>query len=400
MNKLFILIVVILLLHSCRNERVTCIESLLSRSKHPIVEKVMSDPDKYELQVRYTTVDRRNDTVLFKHYNYRVDSAHYFYPASTVKMPTAFAAVEFVNELSKLKIPIDIHTPLKIDSSRAPQTSQYSDSCTINELPSVAGFVKEIFTISDNEAYNRLYALVNQKLLNEKLYGKGVFTNSHISSRVGVSGFNKEENSYSNSITFFDGEKQIFKQLGTQQKFEHTNIYKDCIKGKGYLDSNDSLIMEPFNMCDKNFISIQDLERTLMRMIDQESFSKMERFNISEEDRAYILDCMQMYPREVECYKNNKEYTDNYSKFLMFGNNPNIPDHIEIYNKIGLAYGYLTDCAYIKDTKNKVDFYLTCSMSVNENQIYNDGIYEYDEIGFPFMAELGRIIHQHELDKK
>ena len=37
---------------------------------------------------------------------------------------------------------------------------------------------------------------------------------------------------------------------------------------------------------------------------------------------------------------------------------------------------------------------------MNENQIYNDDVYEYDEIGFPFLADLGRIIYQYEINRK
>ena len=34
------------------------------------------------------------------------------------------------------------------------------------------------------------------------------------------------------------------------------------------------------------------------------------------------------------------------------------------------------------------------TISVNENMIYNDDIYEYDEIGIPFLAALGRSVHK------
>ena len=67
-----------------------------------------------------------------------------------------------------------------------------------------------------------------------------------------------------------------------------------------------------------------------------------------------------------------------------------LPKHIEIYNKVGYAYGYLTDCAYIKNTKTNREFILTGTIHVNENQIFNDDTYEYESIGIPFLAELGR----------
>ena len=75
-----------------------------------------------------------------------------------------------------------------------------------------------------------------------------------------------------------------------------------------------------------------------------------------------------------------------------------IPDHIRLFNKVGLAYGYMTDNAYIVDFKNKVEFFLSAAISVNEDDIHN-GQYAYEKTGFPFLANLGRIVYQHELQR-
>jgi hypothetical protein len=85
----------------------------------------------------------------------------------------------------------------------------------------------------------------------------------------------------------------------------------------------------------------------------------------------------------------------------MFGDSKDvIPDNIKIYSKSGLAYGYLTDNAYIVDDINKIEFFLSATIHVNENQIYNDDNYEYDEIGLPFLAKLGRLIYDYELKNR
>ena len=57
---------------------------------------------------------------------------------------------------------------------------------------------------------------------------------------------------------------------------------------------------------------------------------------------------------------------------------------------MGYAYGYLTDCAYIVDKKKNKEWLITATIHVNDNQIFNDDKYEYDNIGIPFLAELGR----------
>ena len=67
-----------------------------------------------------------------------------------------------------------------------------------------------------------------------------------------------------------------------------------------------------------------------------------------------------------------------------------MPEHIIIYNKVGYAYGYLTDCAYIVDKKKNKEYIITATIYVNKNGIFNDDMYEYDTVGLPFLAELGR----------
>ncbi len=77
-----------------------------------------------------------------------------------------------------------------------------------------------------------------------------------------------------------------------------------------------------------------------------------------------------------------------------------MPEHIKIYNKVGYAYGTLTDCAYIHDTKNNIDFMINATILVNSNEVFNDDNYDYDEVGIPFLAQLGRELYEYELKRK
>jgi hypothetical protein len=112
---------------------------------------------------------------------------------------------------------------------------------------------------------------------------------------------------------------------------------------------------------------------------------------------------MSILPRESEFneYRDYGHYPDGYVKYFLYGDTKDpIPDYIKIYNKVGQAYGYLTDNAYIVDSKNKIEFLLSAVIYVNEDGIFNDDKYEYDEIGLPFLANLGRVIYGYELERK
>ena len=61
--------------------------------------------------------------------------------------------------------------------------------------------------------------------------------------------------------------------------------------------------------------------------------------------------------------------------------------------------GFLTDAAYIVDFEHGVEFLLAATLYVNRNETFNDDTYEYDEIGLPFLRELGQAIYEIELER-
>ena len=85
----------------------------------------------------------------------------------------------------------------------------------------------------------------------------------------------------------------------------------------------------------------------------------------------------------------------------MFGDDKTkIPAGIRIFNKVGDAYGYLVDNAYIIDFDNGVEFMLSAVINTNTDGIYNDSKYEYKTLGYPFMKNLGQLIYDFELKRK
>src|ERR1700728_2094119 len=68
---------------------------------HPeLFSHVLNHPTHNEVQILYTQIDRdENNVPHFTSYSYRLNANHYFYPASTVKLPTAIFALEKLNEL-------------------------------------------------------------------------------------------------------------------------------------------------------------------------------------------------------------------------------------------------------------------------------------------------------------
>ena len=112
---------------------------------------------------------------------------------------------------------------------------------------------------------------------------------------------------------------------------------------------------------------------------------------------------MSQYPTETNSppYAKDTALYDSYCKFLMFGDSKKpIPRSIRIFNKVGDAYGFLIDNAYIVDFEKGVEFILAATILCNSDGIFNDDTYDYDAVGFPFLARLGRAAYQYELTRK
>jgi len=368
-----------------------------------LFNEVMKNKEKYELQILYTQINKEAGETTFISHSFNLDSTKYFYPASTVKMPVAFLALQRLNEIKAKGIEINRDTPLEIYKDRDAQTEALVDSTSAIGLPSVGHYINKIFAVSDNDAYCRLYEFLGRDYINTELEKINAFTNSRIVTRVGVDGFDYNENGVTNSLAFVNNGTPVFSQDAQQSQLDFLTPLVGTQKGVGYYDEKEDRIIEKlFDFGQKNFISIIDLEACMKRVFFPDTFEPNERFKLSSADYKFLRESMSSYPRSY-AYPNYDEatYYDSYVKFFLYGDTENrIPEQIKIYNKVGYAYGTLTECAYIEDTKEDISFLLTATMLVNENGIFNDDTYEYEKTGIPFLAELGRKVYEAELANK
>lgn len=78
------------------------LEKLLRNNASTLLTNILNNPDTFHYQLIYTQINRdKNNKPSFKHYYLNVDRNQYFNPASTVKMPIAFLALEKLNKLNK-----------------------------------------------------------------------------------------------------------------------------------------------------------------------------------------------------------------------------------------------------------------------------------------------------------
>ena len=336
-------------------------------SQHPKIKSIIDSADHYQLQVMLSTIDREKDSVKFTDYQFGVSDSNYFYPASTVKLPISLLALEKLNRDPRF----DRNTLFYIDGDTVETT--------------FANEVNKIFAVSDNPAYNRLFEYLGKDYINQTLEDKGI-NPVRISHRLSTS---DAYNPVTKAIIFHQNDTTLTHLQPTVSSPVERLPLQSMYKGAGYIDSNDSLVREPMDFTTKNYLPISSLHAIMKRVIFPQAFSQKDRFQLSENDREFLLKAMSSTPRELGF--NQEDYYDSFGKFFIYGDTKeNIPESIKIYNKVGYAYGYLTDCAYIYDMESGTEFIVTANLLVNENRIFNDGIYQYDSVGIPFLAQLGR----------
>lgn len=354
---------------------------------------VIKNADDYEVQIIYTQIDRdENNIPHFTTHTFNLNE-EYFYPASTIKMPVAFAALEKLNQLSIRGL--DKYSVMKHGAGSKPQTPVEVDTSAENGFPSVAQYIRKIFLVSDNDANNRLYEFMGQQALNKLLHDKG-FHHTRILHRLGSEGaaFSVETNKNTNPVSFYDENDLLYFQGEVQSEADWIFQLKHERRGKGFMLGG-KLYNEPFDFRKKNYVSLIDLHEMLQAVVLPEGVPAYRHFDLTEDDYQFLYHWMSARPRGAK-YPFYDE-PDGYVKFLMYeGNAEKIPEQIKVFNKVGFAYGYLTDVAYIIDTEAKLEFLLSATIHVNENRIFNDNVYEYGTIGLPFLAKLGNIIYEFE----
>lgn len=367
----FFCMVAVLLLNCAPKKSDTDILQETIKSQHPKIKGIIDSADHYEVQILLSTIERKRDSVNFTDYQFRVNDSNYFYPASTVKLPISLLALE---KLGK-------------DPRFDRNSVFYMDGDTLET--SFTNEINKIFAVSDNHAYNLLFEYLGKDYINETLKAKGI-SPLRISHRLSTP---DAYNPITKAIIFHQNDSTLTQIESTTSSPVEMLQLKSVSKGKGYIDSNDSLVLKPMDFANKNYLPIGSLHAIMKRVIFPQAFPKEQQFDLSSSDRDFLLHAMSSLPRELGY--DEKDYYDSFGKFFIYGDSKErIPETVKIYNKVGYAYGYLTDCAYIYDTESDTEFIITANLLVNNNGIFNDGKYEYDTIGIPFLAALGRELLQ------
>ena len=353
---------------------------LIIKKREPQLKPIYKNKENHNLQILYTKVVRDSlGMPSFIEYDYKIDSNQYFYPASTMKLPIVALTLQKINELRNTGINITVESKILLLSA-----DQITTESTFKDL------ISKVFLVSDNSASNILINFLGYNYFNQQMREKGLNT------IVLNHKFNPDPY-VKNDWKIYTLDRDLISIDETQEIIEHNNL-DNLLQGKFQI-LNGEKVATPFNFKTKNRASLRDLDGVMKRIIYPELFQEKDRINLRDQDYNFLRYWMSRFTFEdigIE-YQKDSKYFDSYNKFFIYGDSTNAVDRkIRIYNKVGVAYGALTDISYIRDYQKKIEFFLSATIYVNQNQIVNDNIYEYDDVGIPFLAELARQVYKLE----
>ena len=357
-------------------------------------ENIITKPEQYRTQILYTQIDRDgNNNPKFTNHIFGVRPDNYFYPASTIKLPVAALALEKLNRIDL----IDKDTYINILPGSDKLTGVTRDLSSGSGFASISHYIHKLFVVSDNDSFNRLYEFLGRDHINQRLWDLG-YAQTRIRHRLSLS-LTDSENRYTNAFQFFKDSLTIYEQPTQIAELDLDIPFNDHLIGEAYFFKNKK-INKPMDFSGKNYMSLVEQHNFLIQLIFPEISNSKSQLQLTQSDYEFLLREMSMLPRESEFPQYGEDYYDSYCKFFIYGNSKErMPDHVKIFNKVGLAYGFLLDNAYIVDFENKIEFFLSAVVYSNSNGVLNDDSYDYDTLTIPFLADIGRAVYEYELER-
>jgi hypothetical protein len=326
----------------------------------------LADPERHRVEVLLAVPNAGGS---LDRSGFRADR-EYFYPASTVKLCAAFAALEKLGELAQEHgESVSPSTKIRFVSGQGRSRRAVSTS--------VGRDIEQALVVSDNDAFNRLLDFVGPEELAERLARRGI-TSAHVAHHLGdVSAWSLPtiELLLPNGAAIPVGQRIGFPIPAAPS----------VALGRAYRNERGRLVPKPMDFATKNFIPLRELQELLVGIMRPELAPDPAAWEIPF--RPLLVETLGQLPGGA---------LDARYKPLAVAIASALPDRgIRVYGKSGRAYGFAVENAYVTSEATGRSFFVAATIYANGNDVMNDDRYEYDAVADPFVARLGVVLAQH-----
>ena len=357
------------------------LRALLAPARGPLAQ-VLAEPARYQLQLIYTQVTRdRRGRPQLQHHSLGLDTSRVFFTASLVKLPTAALALEALRRRHWSAELVALHLG-------AASPCQAADSAAYRPL-TIGALIDRSFVVSDNPAFNRLFEWLGPRQLERELARRG-YTSPRLRHRYASACWaDPLGGAHLNPLSLREGRETLLTLPARHESVLTPHTLR-------------TTSIDGFDFSRANFINLADLHRTLLALYVPRALPAEQRFELKADDYRRLHRAMAALPTQVDSpWFDTTYYTAARMKYLLAGGSDDTlaalrADSVLIFNKVGLGYGFLTDCAYVVDFRRRREFFLSAVIYTNADGVIGDDRYEYATIGLPALGELGRLVLAHE----
>ncbi len=342
---------------------------------------VVDDPQ-HALQLRWVRIVRDADGGRrYVTHDRGLTPRRWFPAASVVKLPMALLMAEAVQAAGG-----GADSVLRLHA--APASGEWGDEPLDDTF---ARGIDRTFAISDNRPFNRWYDLLGGDVIHRRLRALG-YPHARLIARLGSSDIEANRRSGGGALLSADGGalRRFSAGIAAAQRFPFGRVQV----GTGWQNDDGSITSGPHDFSHANFLPLADSLRMLQAFVAPESVPAAQRWQIDGALRARLLRALALRPRDsVSPVYPESVYPDGHARWFFVGDShARYPDGLSVSGKSGMAYGSLSEVAYVVDLDSGAEFMLAASIQVNADGIYNDDRYEYDTVGIPFMAAFARAV--------
>jgi hypothetical protein len=356
---------------------------------------VLAAPGAHRLQILVAEpVVRRNGRVELVRAHLG-DPQQYFYPASSIKLAGAVAALLELNRHNAAQ-----GTAHGLDSDWSIGTAFAGDRTIDRDETNVDGgrmtlrhSLRRLLLVSDNAAYNHCLELVGQDGVNAAMWAAGL-PSARLWHRLSEAR-TADENARTRPVEVRSGDRRDVWPARAAAAELRNDLWTDLEIGTGYLDGG-KRIDQPMSFATKNAIRLQDLQDLLVMLVRPEIDlpGKAGLPGLTLPQRRFLVDTLGELPRESANPRYDPATTpDHACKFVLRGARRVVPaEFLRVYDKIGRAYGFSVENAYLEDTRTGRGLFLAIVLYTNPDGILNDDRYAYEELAEPFLDDVAETI--------
>lgn len=364
--------------------------NLILKGKDSTVDHVLNNADKYHFQLILSIIDTIEGKENIITFDLNSDR-YYFSPASLIKFPVAILAAEKLTQLKhQYNVGLDdsIHVELCSCDKSTPSYIKKTIPSSFRQL------LRETMIMSSNPGYNFFFDFLGRDDVNTRLRELG-YDRINLRNRLYLPCSESEQSVYG-GIRFLDRNGQLKYKMNCVRSVESWLTSVDWPQEAGIKHKeNGKWINGPKRYSQGNYVSLWQAHHMMISLMRSDSVT----FAIDDEIKSTLIDALGSYPRELNSVHYPGSYPDHYYKFFLDPISMQTGDgRVRIYNKVGIAGGFISDVSFIQDKRSRLAFYLSGAMMAKKDGIPDNGKFDYYSIGIPVFRKIGAMVYAYLLN--